>query len=146
MRPFPSALTGAATLLRTTDFAELRAQPLLARAGAVRRQLPSLLSGVDLSYNDSPAKPEKGDKAATHHIETSHHQPEARAAQRASGDEAESGRSSGVLTPPTTDDDDSGRKLAERGLRDQGTSKDRAIEIQEEDEDEEEDDKIFRQS
>jgi len=96
-------------------------------------------SGVDLSYNDSPAKPEKGDKAATHHIETSHHQPEARAAQRASGDEAESGRSSGVLTPPTTDDDDSGRKLAERGLRDQGTSKDRAIEIQEEDEDEDED-------
>ncbi|KAM0708421.1 hypothetical protein Q7P35_005073 [Cladosporium inversicolor] len=40
---------------------------------------------------------------------TSH--PEAHPVQRTSGDEAESGRSSGVLTPPSTDDDDSRRKL-----------------------------------
>jgi hypothetical protein len=95
-------------------------------------------SGVDFSYADSPERTESVNEVSTHRVSNSQHQPEAPTAQRASGDEAESGRSSGVLTPPTTDDDDSGRKLADRNVRDQGTTKDQAIEIEEEDEEEEE--------
>ena len=101
-------------------------------------------SGVDLSYNDSPARPEEGDKSGTHRTSKSQRQPEAPTAQRLSGDEAESGRSSGVLTPPTTDDDDSGRKLAERSEREQGTTKERAIEIEEGQEEEEEEEQQER--
>jgi hypothetical protein len=58
----PSALTGAATLLRRTDFAELRAQPL-ARAGAVRRQLPSVSSGGNYIVSRTSHSP-----ALTHHF------------------------------------------------------------------------------
>jgi hypothetical protein len=95
-------------------------------------------SGVDFSYADSPERTEPVNEAPTHRAPTSQNQPEAQPVQRASGDEAESGRSSGVLTPPTTDDDDSGRRVADRNVRDQGATKDQAIEIAEEEEEEEE--------
>jgi hypothetical protein len=95
-------------------------------------------SGVEFSYADSPERTEPPNEASTRHVSKPQHQPEAQPAQRASGDEAESGRSSGVLTPPTTDDDDSARRLAGRNVRDQGASKDQAIEIEEDAEEEEE--------
>jgi len=95
-------------------------------------------SGVEFSYADSPERTEPVNEKPIHRASTSHDQPEAQTAQRVSGDEAESGRSSGVLTPPTTDDDDSGRKIADRHLQDQGATKDQAIEIIEEDAEEDE--------
>ena len=97
-------------------------------------------SGIEFSYADSPERTVPAKEASTRPVSKTQHQPEEQTAQRASGDETESGRSSGVLTPPATDDDDSARRLADRNVRDQGNSRDQAIEIEEDAEEEEEED------
>jgi hypothetical protein len=84
--------------------------------------------GADSTYADSsvisrPAKNEIQDQS-----QTAVDQTEAPPVQRTSGDEGESGRSSGVLTPPSTDDDDSRRKLHDAVAKDQDARSGRTVE------------------
>jgi hypothetical protein len=98
--------------------------------------------GVDSSYADSsvvsrPAKNDVQDQS-----QTSISQAEAPPAQRTSGDEGESGRSSGVLTPPSTDDDDSRRKLHDAIAKDQNTRSGRTLEREDVEEDAMDEDEV----
>jgi hypothetical protein len=65
----------------------------------------------DSSRADSSTLSNNIGNDATNCLETITDQSGAPTVQRTSGDEGESERSSGVLTPPSTDDDDSRRKL-----------------------------------
>ena len=70
--------------------------------------------GGDSTFADSSTLSNNTSNNALDQSRAIINRPEAQLAQRTSGDEAESGRSSGgsgVLTPPSTDDDDSRRKL-----------------------------------
>lgn len=102
-------------------------------------------NGVDSSYADSQAQPTNATSAdLSHSITTEEHVP-AQNIQRTSGDEAESGRSSGVLTPPSTDDDDSRRKLGtasagKRGFAESQVTESKAIQQEADAEFSEEDD------
>jgi hypothetical protein len=63
-------------------------------------------------------------------------------AQRTSGDEGESGRSSGVLTPPSTDDDDNRRKLHDANLIDQNARSGQMLEKEVPEDDAMDDDEV----
>jgi hypothetical protein len=78
----------------------------------------------DSTLDDSSTLSNKGGNEAPDQSRIVTNQSEAQPVQRTSGDEAESGRSSGVLTPPSTDDDDSRRKLEHSKTDDTGVARD----------------------
>ena len=74
--------------------------------------------GADSTYADSSTLSNKTGNDAPDQSQSITDLSGALPVQRTSGDEGESGRSSGVLTPPSTDDDDSRRKLQDKFAKD----------------------------
>lgn len=85
-------------------------------------------NGVDSSLADSQAQSTNVTSADLEQFTATEGQPAVPPMQRTSGDEGESGRSSGVLTPPSTDDDDSRRKLGNVSTGKHGLEEDRVTE------------------
>jgi hypothetical protein len=85
------------------------------------------ISGAEFSYADSRAQSREPGDDTTEQFQTIPEQSEARPAQRTSGEEDESGRHSGVLTPSSTDDNDSRRKLHDVSAKEQGDRSDQPL-------------------